>query len=153
MKKSKNQQVCLRLPTHIIDELRRTARMRRTSQSAIVETALKNLLSETEHGDVVERRLNRLQRQYEGMRGEQKMLLETLATFIKVYLTHTPAISSGQKQEAESLGAQRFERFVQIIQGALGSEQGFADLLSEQVFEEDDFVSDNSQSEEVAHGY
>lgn len=138
-RRSETAQIHPRIARSLVLELKRQARQRRTPESGIVEAALKTFLSQTEHEAVIDRRLNKLQKQLEKMRREQQILLETVATFVKVYLAHTPEIPDLQKPFSEEKGLQRFERFIGIIANAFENETLFREAINERILTEKDF--------------
>ena len=138
-RRSETAQIHPRIARGLALELKRQARQRRTPESGIVEAALKTFLSQTEHEAVIDRRLNKLQKQLEKMRREQQILLETVATFVKVYLAHTPEIPDTQKSLSEEKGLRRFERFIGIIANAFENETLFREAIDERIMTEKDF--------------
>lgn len=126
------KQIHPRIDKELVQELKRESRQRKKPESVIVEAALKIFFSQTEHEAVIERRLNKLQIQSEKLLEEQQCLLETLATFVKVYLAHTPAIPDSHKAASEEGAVQRFERFVQLVSRALENKTLFKNAIEEQ---------------------
>ena len=133
------KKVTVYLPDVVFEDLKRTSKTRRLTYSTIVTTVLKGGLRQSENDEVIDRRLNRMQRQYERMHKDQQILTETLASFVKVYITHTPIISAEQREEAERHGDERFERFLGMVEQAINDGKTFADLVKEKVFKEKDF--------------
>ena len=137
--KLKKVQIHPRVSSPIANELKRQAKQRDTPESAIVEAALKTFLSQTEHEAVIDRRLNKLQKQIERLSQDQQITLETLATFAKVYLIHTPELPLEQKKSAEDNGANRFEKFVRLISRAMSNKHLFREAVDERIVQESDF--------------
>lgn len=137
--KIKKVQLNSRVPTALASELKLQARLRNTTESLIVESALKTFLGQTEHQAVIDKRLNKLQKQLDDLAREQQLTLETLATFAKVYLIHTPEIPNSQKEQAEDFGMKRFNKFIQLISKALSSRRLFRDAVDDQIMEESDW--------------
>ena len=73
------------------------------------------------------------------MRHEQQIHIETLATFVKVYLAHTPEIPEGQKRALESRSAERFERFIDVVAKAFEKENQFREAVEEKAMTVGDF--------------
>lgn len=144
---NKKTRIQPKISTAIARELKRTAKMRNVAENAIVEAALKTFLSQTEHEAVIDRRLNKLQRQIEKLTQEQQIVLETLANFAKVYLVHTPEIPLEQKVYAEEKGAERFEKFVNLISRALSRKHLFREAIDERVMEAREFAVFGNQRE------
>ena len=95
-----------------VDEL---AAMKRLSRSSIVAAALAAFLS-PEGGERREvataKRLDKLTRQFERLERDQMILIETMALFIRYYLSVTTPISEDHQDAARAQGRGRFEQFV-----------------------------------------
>jgi len=133
------KRVYSRISASVSSELKRVSAQRGVPECAIVEAALKTFLSQTEHEAVIAKRLNRLQRQYERIHRDQRVLIETLATFVKVYLAHTPAIPEEKKKEMEKKAGIRFDRFVQILSRTFENSDSFLAQMDEKVLSLSDF--------------
>lgn len=129
----------------VAQEIKRTAKMRCLTRSGVVETWVKTAMSQTENDAVIDRRLNRLQRQYERMHQDHQILTETLAAFVKNYLAHMQIVSPEQRKETERLGDQRFKQFLVLVQEAFKEGVLFADLVKEKIFSEEDFEQEEAQ--------
>ena len=137
--RSVTTQIHPRITKGLVSEIKLEARRRRTSGSDIVEAAIKTFLNQTEHEAVIDHRLDKLQKQLEKMRLEQQILLETMATFVKVYLAHAPEVPETQKQSAEEKGLKRFERFTELIAHAFENETLFRGVIEEKIMTPKDF--------------
>jgi len=146
---NKKTRIQPKISSTIANELKRHARLRNVAENAIVEAALRTFLSQTEHEAVIDRRLNSMQRQIEKLAQEQQIVLETVANLAKVYLIHTPEIPLEQKKYAEEHGAERFEKFVNLISRALANKHLFREAIDERVMEARDFAVFGKQSEEA----
>ncbi|MCA6114974.1 CopG family transcriptional regulator [Bradyrhizobium sp. WSM 1738] len=86
-----------------------------TNKSAIVDAALDRFLNPERDasGDApLVRRLDRISRQLERTDRDLSVMAETIALFIRYYLTITPPLPSGDQDAARALGRERFEMFV-----------------------------------------
>ncbi|MGY3697653.1 hypothetical protein ACVIGA_007733 [Bradyrhizobium sp. USDA 3240] len=86
-----------------------------TNKSAIVDAALDRFLNPERDasGDAaLIRRLDRMSRQLERADRDVSVLAETIALFIRYYLTITPPLPSQDQDAARALGRERFEMFV-----------------------------------------
>ncbi len=95
-----------------LDEL---AVMKGLSKSAVVAAALSAFLSPegAERRDaILARRLDRLSAQHERLARDQMILIETLALFIRVYLSASAPIPEGHEDAARAQGKARFEQFI-----------------------------------------
>lgn len=140
-RRSETTQIHPRISKALAPELKLEARRRRTSKSDIVDAALKTFLNQTEHESVIDRRLNNLQEQLERITREQKMLLETLATFIKVYLAHTAEFPEAQKPLLEEKGLKRFEKFMGLLAHTFDNETLFGEAIKERIMNQKDFTN------------
>jgi len=95
-----------------LDEL---AAMKNLSRSSVVAAALAAFLS-PEGGERREvataKRLDKLTRQFERLERDQTILIETMALFVRYYLSVTTPIAEDQQDAARAQGRGRFEQFV-----------------------------------------
>jgi predicted transcriptional regulator len=95
--------------------LEELAAVKGLSKSAIVAAALASFLS-PEGADrreaAIARRLDKLQNQGERFGRDQMILIETLALFIRVYLSVSTPIPEGHQEAARAQGKARFEQFI-----------------------------------------
>jgi hypothetical protein len=85
------------------------------NKSAIVDAALDRFLNPERDasGDAaLLRRLDRISRQLERTDRDLSVLAETVALFVRYYLTITPPLPAGDQDAARALGRERFEMFV-----------------------------------------
>lgn len=98
-----------------VDEL---AAMKRLSRSSIVAAALASFLS-PEGGERREaataRRLDKLARQFERLERDQTILIETVALYVRYYLSVTTPIPEEHQNAARAQGRGRFERFIEQL--------------------------------------
>jgi|SRR5579864_1782059 len=86
-----------------------------TNKSAIIDAALDRFLNPERDasGDAaLMRRLDRMSRQLGRIDRDLSVTAETIALFIRYYLTITPPLPSGDQDAARALGRERFETFV-----------------------------------------
>jgi predicted transcriptional regulator len=94
-----------------------------TSKSAIVADALRAFLTRraaSEIDDLFKLRLDRLSRQLGRIERDQKILLESLALFVRYQLTVTAPLPEADKA-AQAIGRERFQRFVDQVGRQLAS--------------------------------
>lgn len=91
---------------------------RRLGKSAIVEAAVASFLAPNS-GDrqeaVLARRLDRLSHQFERLERDQAIGLETLALFVRYFLTVTPTLPEADQVAARAHGKARYERFIESL--------------------------------------
>jgi len=88
------------------------------SKSAIVAAALAAWLSPEPGGQreaTIARRLDRLSRQLERLERDQAILIETLALFVRYFLTVSTPIPEAHQEAARAQGRARFDQFVEQL--------------------------------------
>jgi hypothetical protein len=105
-------------PPELLRQLIDLADRKRLSRSSIVEAAVTSFLS-PDGADRTEaaitRRLDRLSRQIRRLERDLSIATETLALFIRFWLTVTPQLSAEAQAAAQAKGRERFEGFVEAL--------------------------------------
>ena len=144
MKKLLNsKQVNTRLPLHMVQQIKFVAQERGVTDGSIIEAALREFLGKTEQEEILLKKMDRISRQLEKMRRENKAMIEVLSSFIRVYLTHERDIPEAEKANAEIKGARRFVRFMDLVASELDKNKPFFDELEQKQFNKEDFTSCN----------
>ncbi|MES2067809.1 MAG: ribbon-helix-helix protein, CopG family [Pseudomonadota bacterium] len=107
-----------RLPPELIRQLDGYARTKHVSRTAIVEAALASYLSPdgAERLEAaVSRRLDRISRQLDRLEWHVELSNETLALFIRFWLTTTAPLPDTAMKAAQAMGKERWERFVESL--------------------------------------
>jgi hypothetical protein len=110
------------------------------SASNIVDAALDRFLSPMRDAssDAAQlRRLDQLNRQLAELARTQEILLESLALFIRYYLTITVALPKAEQEPAKLMGNQRFEMFLAQLGKRMVSGARLSQDLMERVFAPD----------------
>lgn len=98
-----------------LDEL---ATKKGVSKSSIVAAALASWLS-PDAGDQREaamaKRLDRLSRQFERLERDQNIHIETLALFVRYFLTVSTPVPEAHQDAAKAQGKARFEQFIEQL--------------------------------------
>lgn len=120
----------------LLKQVEALALRRNISKSAIVEAAVASFLS----GDTTEkleaamsRRLDRLGRQVGALDENLAVLGETLALFVRFWLTFTPPMSDTAQAAARAKGAERFDGFMQTLGKRLATGDRFLKELSRDI--------------------
>lgn len=125
----------IRLPVELTRQLADHARSRRVSQAAVVEAALGSFLS-PDGADQMEaatgRRLDRLVRQLDKLQWHTDLTNETLALFIRFWLTNNAPLPDTARAAAQAMGKERWEAFV----GSLNRRMEFGPRLQNEVADE-----------------
>lgn len=125
----------LSLPVEMIGRINDLASRKRVTRSAVVEAAVESFLS-PDHADMQEaaltRRLDRLSRQVARLERDQRITTETLALFVRFWLTVTPPIPPEDQASAQAKGRERFEGFVDALGKRVQQGRGFVyDLVGD----------------------
>lgn len=144
MKKMLNsKQMNTRLPIHMVQQIKYVASERGVSEGSIVEAALRDYLGKTEQQDILLKKSDKMARQIERLRRENKAIFEVISTFVRVYLTHTPDIPDNEKTNAELKATRKFARFMELVSKAIEENKPFFDEIEEKRFEKEDFTTCN----------
>ena len=103
------------LTNPVADRLELASVRKRSSKSALVNEALDRMLNaqrDETHGAGMARRLDRMAKQFASYERNQSVVLESLAMFIRYYLTLTAPTPKAEQDAARIIGNQRFETFV-----------------------------------------
>ncbi|MDD9732818.1 ribbon-helix-helix domain-containing protein [Mameliella sp. AT18] len=105
-------------PPEMLKQIADLADRKGLSRSAIVEAAVASFLS-PDGSDRMEaaftRRLDRLTRQVQRLERDVGISAETLALFIRFWLTITPPLPEDAQSSAQIKGRERFEGFVETL--------------------------------------
>jgi hypothetical protein len=105
-------------PPELLRQLIDLADRKRLSRSSVVEAAVTSFLS-PDGADRTEaaftRRLDRLSRQIQRLERDLSIATETLALFIRFWLTITPQLPADAQAAARAKGRERFEGFVEAL--------------------------------------
>jgi len=122
-----------RLPPELASQLADYANRKRVPQALVVETALASLLS-PDGAERLEaalgRRLDRLSRHMERLERHSAITNETLALFIRSWLTHTPPLPDTALPAAQAKGRERFDGFVEALGRRLARATTFAEEVA-----------------------
>lgn len=98
--------------------LEQLAAMKGISKSSIVAAALTSWLS-PDSGDqreaAIAKRLDRLSRQFEKLERDQTILIETLALYVRYFLTVSTPVPEAHQEAARAQGKARFVQFIEQL--------------------------------------
>ena len=144
-----------RLNVHVAHELfekvELTAKRPGVTKAAVVEAALLSFFSqeldEKRDGALI-RRLDRMTRQYDRLERNLSTVTETLALYIRFFLTVTPPLPEMDQDAARALGKERFDYFTtQLARRLAGGKNMIRDVLEEISAEESDlFTEDETEA-------
>jgi hypothetical protein len=110
------------------------------NKSALVDKALDRLLNperDQQNEAVLLRRLDRMTKQLAELNRNQLIVVESLALFVRYYLTITPPLPKSEQEPARSLGHQRFEFFVAQVGRRLAGGQNIVGEVLERIVASD----------------
>lgn len=123
-------------PPEMLKQIADLADRKGLSRSAIIEAAVASFLS-PDGSDRMEaaftRRLDRLTRQVQRLERDIGISAETLALFIRFWLTITPPLPEDAKSSAQIKGRERFEGFVETLGRRLQKGQSFLKEIPDDV--------------------
>lgn len=135
------QKHTIRLSADLSRRIADMARSRRVSQVAIFEAALESFVS-PDGADRLEaalsRRLDRMTREMARMKWDTTLTNETLALFIRFWLTSNPPLPDAALAAAQALGRERWSRFVEALTRRIELGPSFKNEVSEDVAARDD---------------
>jgi hypothetical protein len=126
------------------------ATMKGLSKSAIMAAALAAFLA-PESGDqreaIIAKRLDRLSRQFDKLERDQNILIETLALYVRYYLTVSNPVPEAHQAAARAQGRARFAQFIeQLGRHLLRGRSLVKDITEERQPESHPFAPDLSQT-------
>jgi hypothetical protein len=123
-------------PPELLKQITDLADRKKLSRSAIVEAAVASFLS-PDGADRQEaaftRRLDRLSRQMQRLERDVGLTAETLALFVRFWLTITPPLPNDAQAAAQLKGRERFEGFVEALGRRLQKGQSFLREIPEDI--------------------
>ena len=130
------QRLCLTLPPELLGKLNDLADRRKLSRSAVAEAAIASFLS-PDGQDMREaaftRRLDRLSRQTARLERDVRLTADTLALFVRHWLTITPPLPAEAHATAQVKGKERFEGFVETLAIRLQQGNSFLDEIPDDI--------------------
>jgi len=131
----------LTLPSELRQRVDALAAQRRLSRSVIVEAAVASYLS-PDAQDMREaaftRRLDRLSRQSARIERDLRITADTLALFVRFWLTITPPLVTEDQAGTQAKGRERFEGFVETLGQQLQSGHNFLREIPDDVIPSDE---------------
>jgi hypothetical protein len=136
---TKRPQLHIRLPEEHKQQLARLAAQRRIPMSRVIETAVAAWLTAPPAPDqALLRRLDRLQQRQQVCVEYLEIVAETLALFVRVYLSTTSEVPDTHRAAAARNGGRRYARFVQTLAARLQEGHRLrSDLEADNMLEEE----------------
>lgn len=122
-----------RLDAALVELVAERARQRRLTRTEVVEAALASLLT-PDHEERIEamvtRRLDRIARQLDRIEWQGELGAETLALFVRHWLTSSPSLPEAALSAAQANGKRRWESFVDALARRMEAGPRFGSELS-----------------------
>jgi predicted transcriptional regulator len=118
LKNAKKKRLSAYLDPDVMNALADYAARRDVSLSLIAEAAIASFLSpdaEDRKQAAIARRLDQLDRRVQRVERDVGIAIETLALFVRFWLSSTPALPESAQAEARAKGLQRYDRFVDAL--------------------------------------
>jgi hypothetical protein len=135
-------------PPEMLRQIADLADRKKLSRSAIVEAAVASFLS-PDGADKREaafaRRLDRLSRQVQRLERDLGITAETLALFVRFWLTITPPLPNDAQASAQAKGRERYEGFIETLGRRLQKGQSFLKEIP-------DDIGGNNASDDAGQG-
>jgi len=106
---------------------------RRKSKSLVAEAAITSFLTPDDSDRreaAIAKRLDRIVRVLERLERNDGITLETVALFVRFWLTATPALPEQASAAARAKGAERYDRFVEALGRRLANGPGLMKEIS-----------------------
>lgn len=123
----------------LLDRLAALAAQRGVTKSSVVEAALTSFLSPDaadRREAVFVRRLDRVSRQLERLERDLTIGIETLALFVRFWLSVTPPLPESAQAAAKAKGSERYEGFIETLGRRLQQGRSLIREVSEEIYPE-----------------
>jgi predicted transcriptional regulator len=98
--------------------LDQVATLKGVSKSAVIAASLASFLSpdgDDQREAAIAKRLDRLSRQFDRLERDQNLLIETVALYIRYFLTVSIPVPEGQQDAARAQGKARYLQFIEQL--------------------------------------
>ena len=120
----KKAQLSIYIGQELFRSLEAFAQRHGKSRSLVVEASIASFLSPDDSDRreaVIAKRLDRIMRVLERLERNDGVTLETIALFVRSWLTSTPALPEHSSPAARAKGAERYDRFLEALGRRLSS--------------------------------
>jgi predicted transcriptional regulator len=120
----KKAQLSIYLDPETFGSLEAFAKRQGKPKSLVAEAAIASFLSPDDSDRreaAIAKRLDRIVRVLERLERNESVTLETIALFVRFWLTSTPALPEHSSPTARAKGAERYDRFVEALGRRLSS--------------------------------
>lgn len=129
---SRKRRLSVYLDVDVMKSLEALAKSRTKPKSLVAEAAIASFLSpddsETREA-AISRRLDRLSRQLERLERDIEVSNETLALFVRFWLTVTPSLAPEAQSAAQAKGKERYDGFIEALGRRMAKGKSLRDEL------------------------
>lgn len=108
-----------------------------TTESAVVQAALKQYLDGTSDQALIIRRMDRLGRAIERLERDLGLLSEAFAVWVQIWFAHAPTIPASGRDTARRESAGRFQQYVAHVATRLSAGKRFVDNFAKEKVADD----------------
>jgi predicted transcriptional regulator len=108
------------------------------TETAVVETALRQHLDGTSDRTLLFRRLDRLDRAMERTHRDVQLLSQAFAVFVQLWLAHAPKLSEDERNGARNTAESRYKEFVEHVGKQFSGGRRFLDDLPREGIADDE---------------
>ncbi|ALV28350.1 MULTISPECIES: CopG family transcriptional regulator [Hyphomicrobiales] len=133
-------------PPDMLRQIADLADRKKISRSAIVEAAVASFLSPDgadKREAALTRRLDRMTRQIQRIERDLGITAETLALFVRFWLSVTPPLPGDANAAAQAKGRERYEGFVETVGRRLQQGQSFLREIPDDIEADSDGAADS----------
>jgi len=125
----KRTKVTVRLPQHVVDQMREYVRTNRTqgwTQDQFVQTAIHSYLHESSPDEILYRRLDRMQLSQEKINNQVQMIGQVFFEYMYYWFRLWPETSSNETLSRRKKGAENLIKWLQSLRRAVEDHSGAA---------------------------
>jgi hypothetical protein len=126
-----------RVPADLAERLSEVCTSTSVTETALVETALRQHLDGTSDRTLLFRRLDRLDRALERSHRDLQLLAEAFAVFVQMWLGHAATLDEDEKKAARKTAASRYGQYVEHVGKRFSGGRRFLDDLPREVLADD----------------
>jgi hypothetical protein len=139
---ARRQQVHPYLRRDVYRRLKAYSARRGVTDTAVIETAVRQYLDQSSDPTLIMRRLDRTGRALDRIRREMDVFSEFVSTWARLWLAHTPPLPESAREPAQRSAAKRYEQLLDFVAKRLASRQRLAtDLIGEDVADDEQLAA------------
>jgi hypothetical protein len=119
------------LPSALRKRIQQYAAKKGVSESSVANAAISRYLDDANDAPLILRKLQRIDQNLDRSRRDSDVLSEAFASFVQIWLAHTPRLPDAEKRRAENSALQRFREYAEYVSERVGKGESFiSDLLA-----------------------